>query len=98
MRPVGDVRRALEQAAAQLHQQQQPATWRAMAGQACVGYQAALTTVRNMVRAGVLQPVGPVRCPHSRRPMVAYAPRGFAAARPAEPTAALADALQAWAR
>lgn len=66
----GPIRRALRDAAARL---QTPATWRDLAAVAQVGWQAAVTAIKNMVRAGELVRVDTARVPGSRRPMVRYA-------------------------
>lgn len=76
MRPRGQIRQALGDAAPRLAQQH-PAgiTWRQLAEAACVGYQAARRTVCEMRRAGELEPTGDVvRLPHSRRPLALYVP------------------------
>lgn len=80
MRPSGEIRQVMIQAAQVLAEKQGGATWRDMAQWAldqrvCVGIVAVRRTVENMARAGVLAPVDTVRRPHSRRPMVRYAPR-----------------------
>lgn len=82
MRPVGEIRAALREAAhaiaserLQMGLQPAGATWRELAQRAHVGYSAARDTVKNMVRVGELQPAGTVSAAHARRPLVAYAPR-----------------------
>ena len=100
MRPAGEVRVALRDAAQVLAQEQGGATWRDMAVQACVCWDTARATVKNMVARGELAPVGLVRVPRARRPMVRYAP----AEQPGAVTAAgalgapLAGVLQTWMR
>jgi hypothetical protein len=75
MRPRGEIRVALFDAAQALKQEQGGATWREMAARACVGFDAARKTVSNMVLAGELEPCGQVRAAHACRPMVRYAPK-----------------------
>lgn len=101
MRPRGEIRMALAEAAELLAREVGAATWRDMAQRAQVGYRAAERTVGNMARAGELQRVGRAEVPHSRKPMVLYAPvapAGAAAAgrRTVAPGGDLATVLQAW--
>lgn len=97
MRPRGEIRQALHQAAHELAQAQGGATWRTLAERACVGYAAARRTVRNMAQAGHLQPVGEERAPHSRRPMVRYAPAATPGQQATRSTTTAGAALaQAW--
>lgn len=72
-RPRGEIREAIVQAAQQLQAEQGGANWREMAQRACVGYDKARQTVRDMVKVGELQPCGQERVAHARRPMVRYA-------------------------
>lgn len=74
MRPPGQVRIALGDAAQELHVERGGATWREIADRAQVGYVAARDTVRTMERAGVLQGVGYEKRAHSARWMKLYAP------------------------
>ncbi len=94
-RPQGQVRQALMQAAEQLALQQGGATWRCMAVQSQVGWAAAKRTARDMQRAGQLLPVGEMRTPHAKRPMVLLAPAGMVAGSGAG-AQRLATALQGW--
>lgn len=96
MRPRGEIRQALAAAAGELAAVQGGAHWREMAMRACVGFAAAKTTVRDMVRAGELGPVGVVRTAHARRPMTLLAPT----TRPVETRPApqrLDELMQRWA-
>ena len=95
MRPRGQIRQALQQAAHELAHEHGGATWRRLAERACVGYAAAKTTVRDMARAGELAPAGEERTPHARRPMVLWAP---ASSRHGTSPAALATVMQTWHR
>lgn len=81
MRPRGEIRAALASAAeayarAHVDEHGRPCglTWRQLARLACVGFDLAKATVKNMATAGELVPVGEVREPGSRRAMVAYVP------------------------
>lgn len=75
MRPPGEIRRALRDAAqAQFAERGQGATWRELAQRARIGLQVARRTVDNMARAGELQVAGSVRVPGACRPMTAYVP------------------------
>lgn len=94
MRPQGEIRRALSEAAKALKAEQRNATWRDIAQRACVGLLEGRRTVENMARAGELQAVGRVRVAHSSRPMVDYAPRGMACVQ----TPGLDGLMRAWSR
>lgn len=72
MRPRGEARLALATVAAQLGGG--GATWRDMAERACVGFDVAKQTVRNMARDGELVTLGLESQPGANRPMVLYAP------------------------
>lgn len=74
MRPRGEVRQALAQAAMQVAGQ--GATWRALAHRAAVGLDAARRTVDNMLAAGELTVIGQARVPGVCRPLNLYAPAG----------------------
>jgi len=92
MRPAGEVRQALRQAAVQLAVEAGGGTWRDIAARARVGYEAARGTIKNMAHAGELQAIDEVRSPGSRRPMNRYVP-----AVGADPTgAALTELLALW--
>jgi len=97
MRPQGEIRRALANAAEQLAEEKGGATWRDLAMRAQVGFAAAKATVRNMERAGTLEPIGSEKAAHSRRWMTLYAPRqvGFATATTGQ---ALDAITRAWVR
>lgn len=58
MRPRGEVRQALLDAAVQLQAERGACNWRDLAAAAQVGTELAHTTVRNMARAGDLVRVG----------------------------------------
>ena len=67
MRPTGEVRQALLQAA-----QQGPGTLRQLAQRAQVGWDAARHTVPNMSRAGILRKVGEERVEYRNRLVHVY--------------------------
>lgn len=98
MKP-GEVRKALDEAARQLHAEAGAATWRDMAERAGVGYLTARRTVENMERAGALVRVGAEKRAHSVRWMNLYEPPARAMAQgvpAAAPTLALV--VRAWPR
>lgn len=94
MRPRGEVRTALSEAARALQAECGAATWRDMAARAGVGYQAARRTVENMERSGDLDKVGFEKRAHSRRWMALYVPCGVAATMPGPQ--ALDSVLRSW--
>lgn len=96
MKP-GEVRKALDEAARQLHAEAGAATWRDMAERAGVGYLTARRTVENMERAGALVRVGAEKRAHSARWMNLYEPRAGVVA-PAVATATLAFVVRSWPR
>ena len=67
MRPHNETRAAIESAAMSLKR----GTYRAFAAAAQVGFDAAQVVVANMVKAGLLQPVGTFSAGRGR-PMVVY--------------------------
>lgn len=91
MRPRGELRQAIGRAVDALGPTG-AATWRGLAQHACVGFEVARGTVRNMAAAGELAVVGQTRAPGVCRPMNLYA-------RPApEPTGgpALEAVMRSW--
>lgn len=96
MRPAGEVRQALLQAAEALAQPGRGPTLQELAAKACVGLVTARRTVDNMRRAGQL-----TKLPAGRR--VAYRNRPVAEYAPAQPVAQgegfvdLGDVLRVWA-
>ena len=87
MRPRGEIRQALADAAAAIAAERIQrgdavvgATWRDMAVRACVGFDAAHDTVKNMARGGELVRTGSVKVQGARRPLAAYAPPSVAPA------------------
>jgi hypothetical protein len=101
MRPPGDIRKAIDQAARELAIERDAATWRDMAERANVGYLTARRTVENMERAGALQRVGSEKREHSRRWMALYAPvpaPGLAPSASCAPALAIDAAVRGWVR
>lgn len=93
MRPPGEIRAALSEAARVLKAEANGATWRDMALRANVGFLAARRTVENMARSGELVPVGSAKVAHSKRWMVLYEPAAVPAAVPARGPAPGLDAV-----
>lgn len=100
MRPRGQIRQALGDAAQRLVQQRQQqgvavagVTWRELAESAQVGYQVARRTVCEMRRAGELAALqgAQVRMPHARRPLQLYVPVALPAGGQAGPGQAGAE-------
>lgn len=92
MRPRGDVRVALKEAA--VGAGFSGATWRGLARLAGVGFDAARVTADNMVRAGELIVIGHSREPGICRPMSLLA----VPAEPAcQPGSALDEVVRSWA-
>lgn len=105
MRPAGDVRRALRQAAQQLGGLQPDGklrrfNWRQLAEVAKVGWAVARKTVQHMEAAGELVCVDTGKVPGSRRPMNLYVPAELVAdaARQAGQASAMASVMATWAR
>lgn len=86
MRPVGEVREALFNAALVLTTPERAPTLLELAHHARVGYAAARRTVSNMRRAGVLEPVRDREVDYRHKPVKEYSPcrrRGRSAIEPA---------------
>lgn len=93
MRPAGEVRQALLQAASDLATPQRAPTLRELAAHAQVGSDAARHTVQNLHRHGALQIVRTRRVHYRNRPVAEYAP----APRPApRQRCELAALMQRW--
>lgn len=92
MRPRGDVRVALREAAVGVGRP--GATWRGLARLAGVGLDAARVTAENMVRAGELIVIGHHKEPGVCRPMNLLTVPTEA---PQQPGAALDQAIRSWA-
>ena len=75
MRPRGEIRQALSNAAHALaHEVGAGFTYMDLAAKSQVGYDAARQTTKDMVKAGELEPVGTRRMPGVRRPLRTYLP------------------------
>ena len=78
MRPIGDVSQALLESAAKLATeidgQRHGPTLQELAAHARVGSRAALNSIKNLTRAGKLQPVAERRVDYRNRPVAEYAP------------------------
>ena len=78
MRPAGEIRQALIQAArdvvAELGQPNRGATLAELADRSCVGRDAARRCVDNMRRSGALSIVGERRVDYRNRPVAEYVP------------------------
>lgn len=74
MRPVGEVRVALQAACQKLAQPDQGVTMREMAIAACVGVEAARRTIDKMRRSGQIEVVGQRMVDHCDKPVLQYAP------------------------
>lgn len=75
MRPRGEIRRALGDAAWQVARERADGgTFRELAQRACVGFKAARKTLENMASAGELVITGTTQVPGSARPANRYAP------------------------
>lgn len=105
MRPQGEARKALLQAAQRLAEQRRVAplvgtdgkplvgaTWLELMAAANCGRDATQATLKNMVRAHDLDIVGHVREGHSDRPLAVYAP----ALQETTASTALAAAMSLW--
>lgn len=74
MRPAGEIRLALFKAAGELVTPERGATLQEIATRACVGYDSALSTVKNMTRAGQLRIRGERKVDYRNRPVAEYEP------------------------
>lgn len=78
MRPSGEISTAILTAATHLVReeagQRRGPTLQELAQHACVGYEAALNTVKNLTRSGKLEPVAQRKVDYRNRPVAEYAP------------------------
>lgn len=74
MRPAGEVRMALFNACAELATPAHAPTLRELATRACVGFDAARSTVREMKRAGQIRQARERRVDYRNRPVAEYEP------------------------
>lgn len=72
MRPRGEIRQAIAQAAVKLLQECLEVTYRDLAAAAKVGFAAARNAIKNMVREGELEPAGSIQVPGVKRPLNTY--------------------------
>lgn len=93
MRPRGDARQRMADAATALHVQLGRASACAMAACAGLPVAKAREVARDMERSGELQRCGKVRLPHARKPVLLYVPRHLIDAQ----TRCLADITHSWA-
>ena len=89
MRPVGEIRSAIERAV----QAKGRGTYIDLADAAQVGYDAAKQAIKDMVRARRLIPVDHQTLPHSKRPLLVYEFREASN----EPQMDLLKAMRCWA-
>lgn len=95
MRPAGEVRQALLQACQALATPDRGATLQELAARACVGLDAAATTVKNMRRAKVLGVPRMRSVAYRNKPVAEYVPLQLMPAAN-DPVAGLAHVLTAW--
>lgn len=93
MRPRGDARQRMAQAASALHGQLGRASACAMAACAGLPVAKAREVARDMERSGELERCGLARLPHARKPVLLYVPRHLKEAQ----TRRLADITHSWA-
>lgn len=96
MRPAGEIRQALFEAAVALTTPERSPTMLELAHHAKVGYVAARRTVDNMKRAGVLVPVRQRVVDYRAKPVMEYCPRKRAEAAVRRPCA-LREVISTWA-
>ena len=93
MRPRGDARQRMFQAAADLHQAMGRVSACAMAARVGLPVDKAREVARDMERSGELERCGRVRLPHARKPVLLYVPRHLKEAQALR----LADITHSWA-
>lgn len=74
MRPAGEIRAAIARAAGELACPGRNPTLQELAAAACVGYAAAMHTVKNMTRSGDLVVAGERKVDYRNKPVAEYAP------------------------
>lgn len=96
MRPRGEIRLALGEAAWQVARERADGgTFRELAQRACVGFSSARKTLENMASAGELLVTGKARVPGAARPANRYAP-AEALAQHRTTRAELATVMRSW--
>jgi hypothetical protein len=98
MRPAGEVRQALLKAAGELATPEAAPTLREIANKACVGYETAMHTVKNMTRSGELEVAGAKRVEYRNRPVAVYRPAGWNAGADGAGFMALGQLMALWRR
>lgn len=102
MRPAGEISMAILGAAAHLVReeggQRRGPTLQELAHHACVGYEAALYSVKNLTRSGKLEPVAQRKVDYRNRPVAEYAPALPADEIEAPPYFDVASVFTAWAQ
>ena len=101
MRPAGEIRQALIQAAHDLAHSGRGATLAEIADRSCVGLHAARNCVKNMRRSGALQIVGERRVEYRNRPVAEYAPAKVLSLQDVQVMsgpAVLSNCMQSWTR
>lgn len=93
MRPRGDVRQRMGEAASELHRAMGHVSACAMAAWAGLPLDKAREVARDMERSGELERCGRKRVPHARKPVLLYVPRHVKEAQ----TRRLADVTHSWA-
>lgn len=98
MRPRGEIRAALSTAAQALAKEARAGfTYMDLAVHGRVGYDAARSATKDMVKAGELRPVGTRQVPGKKRPLRTYVPGHSEAAHRTDASQALAGAMRNWA-
>jgi len=98
MRPVGEIRQALMQAAYELASGGRGATLTEIADRACVGKQAARVHVPNMKRAGALCISGERQVEYRNRPVAEYMPGALSTAATGSGWVDLGHCMADWVR
>lgn len=93
MRPRGDARQRMVEAAMELHRSIGRASACAMGACAGLPVEKAREVARDMERSGELERCGKARLPHARKPVLLYVPRHVQEAQ----TRRLADITHSWA-
>lgn len=97
MRPRGEIRAALSNAAQSLAKEARAGfTYMDLAARGCVGFEAARSATKDMVKAGELRPVGTRQVPGIKRPLRTYEPAPVQATHRPDPGHMLAGAMRNW--
>ena len=101
MRPAGEIRQALIQAAHALACSGRSPTLAELADKACVGRDAARMHIANIKRSGALRIVGERRVNYRNRPVAEYAPPKILSLEDVQAmtgASVLGDCMQSWTR